>query len=360
MLAANRWAPCAFAPNRAFRREKKIQFMKHHPGLGAAFAALGILVLPLWTAPGADTARATQFAFKYAANRPLTYAMGMKMKLNMDMKSGTESMTMKMSFDLRYRMKLTPAAESQGGVTALRLEPSGLEGDWDITGPGGHIVISLRGTEMKGTQDGNVIINTAEGVGVEQAQAFRKEITALYLSGNVDLDALGNVKGFRGDVPFVDYWTDAMSSQVGMWGIVFPGRAIAVGDTWEEALVLKKMGQIVLDGDGVRCTVTFNRKPDLVSQRGRLAEFSLSAPFSHKNLTGSIDQMGQITHVNLASFERHATGTLHFDRERGVVTDSALKTDATGSVTFEGQGQAASMELGIEMDVRVNLLPQES
>lgn len=360
MLAGNRRAKCAFVPNRAFRRMMEIQLMKNHTGIGAAFAALGLLVLPLGTARGADTGRAERFAFQYAANRPLNYAMGMKMKLDMDMKSGTESMKMKMSFDLRYRMKLTPAAGAQGGVTSLRLEPSGIEGDWDITGPGGHIVISLRGREMKGTQNGVMIINTAEGVGVEQADAFKKEIMALYLSGNVDLDPRGNVKGFHGDAPFVDFWNDAMSSQVGMWGIVFPGRAVAVGDSWEEALVLKKMGQIVLDGEGMRCTVTFNRKPDVVSQGNRLAEFNLSAPFSHKNLTGSIEQMGQITHVNLASFERHATGTLHFDQARGVVTDSALKADATGSVTFEGQGQAASMELAIEMDVRVNLLPEGS
>ncbi len=334
--------------------------MKNHPGFGAVLTMGGLLVLPLWTAPGADSARADQFVFKYAADRPLTYAMGMKMKLDMDMKQGTESMTMKMSFDLRYRMKLTPAAAPQGGVTTLRLEPSGIEGDWDITGPGGHIVIALRGSEMKGTQNGNVVMNTAEGIGVEQAQAFKKEILPLYLSGNVDLDPLGNVKGFHGDVPFVDFWTDAMSAQVGMWGIVFPGRSLAVGDTWEEALVLKKMGQIKLDGEGMKCTVTFIRKPDVVDQPTRLAEFSLSAPFSQKNLTGSIEQMGQVTHVNLAKFARNATGTLHFDRARGVITDSTLRADASGSVGIEGQGQTASMELGIEMDVRVNLLPQDS
>ncbi len=333
--------------------------MKKHTGIGAMLGVMGILVLPLWAAPAAATARADRFTFKYAPNRPLAYAMGMKMTLDMDMKSGAESMTMKMSFDLRYRIKLTPTADTQAGATALRLDPSGIEGDWDITGPGGHIVITLRGTEMKGTQDGVVIINTAEDIGIEQAQAFKKEIMPLYLSGQVDLDPQGNVKGFRGDVPFVEFWTEAMSSQVGMWGIVFPQRALAVGDTWEEALVLKKMGQIKLEGDGMRCTVTFSRKPDVVASQKRLAEFSLSAPFSQKNLTGYMEQMGQVTRVNFTKFDRRAAGTIHFDQERGVLTDAVLRADADGSMSFAGQGQTASMELGIEMDMRVNLLSQD-
>jgi hypothetical protein len=334
--------------------------MKNSRAIAAVWGVMGLLALPVGPARAAETARADQFIFKYPANRPLAYGMRMKMKLDMDMKSGDQRMTMKMAFDLRYRIKLTPTAAPVAGVSALRLEPSGVEGDWDITGPGGHIVIALRGSQMTGTHDGVEVINTAKGVGEEQAQALKKEITPLYLSGGVDLDQRGNVKGFHGDMPFVDFWTEAMSSQVGMWGIVFPDRPVAVGDTWQEALVLKKMGQIKLEGEGLRCTVTFDRKPDVVTGRQRLAEFSLSAPFSHKNLAGSIEQMGQVTQVNLVSFDRRASGTLHFDQDRGVVTDAALRADANGSMNLEGQGQAASMDLAIEMDLQVNLLAPDA
>jgi len=286
--------------------------------------------------------------------------MGMKISMDMDMKVGTENMNMKMIVDMRYRVTLTPTADPKEGITTMRLEPSNIEGDWDITSPGGHMVISLRGSDMKGTQNGVVVIDTAKDIGAAQAQELKKEILPLYLSGQVDLDTRGNIKQFRGDIPFVEFWTDALASQEGFFGIIFPERAIAVGDTWQESLSLKKMGQVKLEGDGLRCTVTFTRQPNVVVQGRSLSVFNLSAPFAHKNLTGSMEQMGQITRLNISKFDRRATGTYRFDPEKGVLTDGTMKADANASMNALVQGQALTMGLQMEMDMRVNLLSEKT
>jgi len=301
---------------------------------------------------------AQRFAFKYEAGRPLAYAMGMKMSMDMDMKVGTENVNMKMIFDLRYRVTLTPTADPEDGITAMRLEPSNIEGDWDITGPGGHIVMSLRGADMKGTQEGVVVIDTAKDVGVDQAQEFKKELLPLYLSGQVELDSRGNVKQFRGDLPFVEFWTDALASQGGFWGLVFPEQPIAVGATWKDALFIKKMGQVKLEGKGLQCALTFTRQPDVVAQGRSLAAFNLSAPFTHKDLTGTMEQMGQITRLNISNLDRNASGTFRFDIARGVLTDGAMKADGNASMNALVQGQALTMDLQVEMDMRVNLLSE--
>jgi hypothetical protein len=194
---------------------------------------------------------------------------------------------------------------------------------------------------------------------VAQAQEFKKEILPLYLSGQVDMDSRGNIKQFRGDLPFVEFWTDAVASQVGFFGVVFPERAIAIGDNWQETLSLKKMGQIKLEGEGLRCNVTFTRQPDAVVQGKRMAAFNLSAPFSHKDLTGFIEQMGQSMRLDISQFERRATGTIRFDQERGLLIDGTMKADANGSMNALVQGQALTMELKIEADMRVSLISEK-
>ena len=50
-----------------------------------------------------------------------------------------EKMNMKTVYEMRYRVTLTPTADPKEGVSTMRLEPSNIEGDWDITGPGGCV-----------------------------------------------------------------------------------------------------------------------------------------------------------------------------------------------------------------------------
>ena len=300
------------------------------------------------------------FAFKYEISHPLFYSMGTKMIMNMDMKSGSETMKMKMAFDMRYHVTLTPTASSKEGVTPMRMEPSDIEGDWDITGPGGNILLTLRGSDMVGKQDGVVIIDTKNNIGTDQAQSFKKEILPLYLSGQVDLDTRGEVRQFHGDMPFVEFWTEAIASQLGFFGLVFPENEIPVGSNWQESLSLKKMGQVKLDGDGVKCNMVFKRQPDVVTPDGTMAAFNVSAPFTCKDLSGSMEQMGQTTRLNISKMDRRATGSFLFDQGKGVLVEGTSKADAEASMNAVVQSQQLSINLQMEMDIRINLLSRQS
>lgn len=304
-------------------------------------------------------ATAQQFAFKYPVNQSLSYAQGVKLKMNMDIKAGAESIKLKMAFDVRYTVKLTALKEPQDGVTPVRLEPSGVEVDWDITGPAGHIVLNLRGSQMKGTQNGIVIIDTARDIGVAQAQDFKKEIMALYLSGQADLDARGNTKKFRGDPPFVEFWTEAGEGQLGFFGSVFPERPVAVGGSWTENLSLKKIGQVMLEAPGLQGIVTFTRLPDSIVRGKPLATFNISAPFYQKGLKGSLEEGGQRTRLNVSHLGRRANGTFHFDQARGVLVDSKITGDGDGAMRTVVQGQEADMTLDMIMEVRTTLLEEK-
>lgn len=299
---------------------------------------------------------AERFVFKYEAGRPLVYSIGLKMSTNTDIKAGTESLNTKMTSAIRYRLTLTPTANTKGGVTTMRLEPSNIEADWDITEAGNHIILSLRGSDMKGTLNGVVTIDTAKDIGTDEAQDFKKEILPLYLSGQVDLDNQGNIKQFRGDPPFVEFWTNAAATQVGLFGIVFPERPIPVGDIWQETLLLKKIDHTKIEGEGLHFTMTFTRQPDVVLEGKRIAVFNLSAPLSSKNLTGFEQQMGQNTRVNILQLDRRSTGTLRFDQERGVLIDCTTKADANGLIKTIVQGQEVTMDQKIDVDMQVNLI----
>ena len=258
--------------------------MKRVASVGAvAFLGLLALASASWAQQAEGTSRADRFRFKFEANRPLVYSMRVAMKMVMDIKAGTEAVTTKTAFELRHHLKLTPAGEPKGDITTMRLELAEIEGDWDITNPGGRVLVTLRGSQVKATRDGTVIIDTANDVGSAQAQEFKKGLTPLYLTGQVELDSRGNVRKFSGDPPFVEHWTEASAAQVGFWGVVFPDRAIPVGESWKETLRLKKMGQVKLEGEGMDCTVTFTRQPDRVVRGKQLAVFQVSAPFSHKD-----------------------------------------------------------------------------
>lgn len=321
-------------------------------------ALCGILsasVLFALAQPSTNTSPAQKFVFKYEPNHPLLYTIDLKIGMDMNMNAGTESIKTAMSFDLRYKVKLTATNEPVNGVSTLRMESSGVEGDWDIHGPAGHIVIALRGSQMKGTQDGVVTIDTTNDIGTAEAQDFKKDIMALYLSGFGDMDTRGNVRQFYGDLPFVEFWSDAIRDQIGFFGIVLPENTVAVGESWKENLAMKKMGQITLDGEGLQCTVTFTRMADTITPGGPLSTFSMSAPFSHKNLTGYMEQGGQRMGVNVSRFNRTATGSFHFDSQRGVLKDSKAKVDADGVMTMVAQGQSMTADLKMNMDMQIKL-----
>ena len=294
--------------------------------------------------------------FKFTPGQPLTYAISTRM--NLDRRANLESERTKVDFTLRYNVRLTPKAEAKAGITTWTLSTSDIEGDWDIGGAAGNIVLRIRGPHMTGTQNGNVIIDTQKDIGTAQAKEFRKKIAALSMSGEMDLDSRGNIKDIRGEMPFVDFWKEANEGSVGFFGIIFPEKPVAQGSSWTENASLKKMGDIQLEGEGLRCTVTFTRQPDTTLQGKPVALFKTSAPFDQKNLIGNLLQVGQTTRISIPTFRRKAAGEARFDQQKGLLLDSDLKIDADASMNAVVQGQQLNMDMTIQAGIALKFVPE--
>ena len=344
----------------------------------AATVAVVLLGLGQW-AVAQDTAgqpAAKSFQFKYAAGKPLSYAMNIQMKTTMDMKVGGESgetVKTKTDFAIRCKLKLTPKAEKTPGVTTCVLATSDVEQDLDITNPTGNTVIKLRGDRMTGTLNGNVIVDTEKDIGTAQAKEFRKELAALYMTGEMDLDSRGRITDIRGEPAFVDFWKEANDASVGFFGIVFPEGPVAVGGSWDEKVAVRKMGEILLEKEGMRSTVTFTRQPDAISPpsplplgegKGEgpaprpLALVKLSAPLDQKDLVGYLSQAGQKTRLDIPTFRRKVLGTVRFDPQQGILIDSDTKIDADAAMNASVQGQQLTMDMKIEVLVGLKLSPE--
>ena len=311
---------------------------------------LGLLAILLEAEQRLKATREQKFVFRYKINEPMVYSMGMKMRIDMQDEVNVNNKTTTTT-ELRYRFKLTPLRASEDEITTIRLEPLDLEGDWNIITPDRHIVLFLRGSKMKGTVNGVTIIDTEKGIGVVEAEEFKKEILPLYLSGEIDIDSKGNVKGLSGDIPFVEFWKEVLDHQTSFFGIVFPDRAIAIGDTWTETLTLKKIGEIELTGKGLRCTVTFTRLPDIRTQEERLAVFSLFAPCSIEGLTGFMEYEGEIIRVHISHLDLTASGTIHFDKDKGVFIDGTMKEIVVANISL--QNRVVKMSLSTETTINL-------
>lgn len=320
--------------------------------LAALITSIGmLLVLPPARAEG------EKFEFKYEAGEPLTYDLLVKMSMAMTMEIGDMVQSTNMVYSMTYKATLNPTDQVVDGVTTLDFKPSDIGGEWDIESGESKILMSLKGKHMKGTVNGQEFIDTEKGVGEDAAAEVKKEMMALYLSGQMDVDALGHIKGFKGDEPFVDFWTEMLAQQVGFFGLVFPDKPLAVGDEWEEFIVINKMDQIKLEGEGLRCDLTFKRLPDVEVDGAKLAEFQLKAPFSHKDLKATMDQMGEKTPLTIETFKRTAQGKMRFDQAKGTFTHSEVEVDADVVMITRAGGEDLNLDMKLGMQMEMKLVP---
>jgi hypothetical protein len=303
--------------------------------------------------PQADGSGVDSFRFKHEPGRPLTY--GMILKTTMEMNIGGHE-AMKMAVEMRFKLKLTPDSEARDFFSALKVEPSDLEGDWDIIDAGGRTLLRLqKGLKLTGTRDGAVVIDTEKRVGLEAAETFKKEISGLTLSGFVDLDGRGVIREYRGEEPFVTFWKESGQEQFGLFGITFPNRPLPAGAAWEETWFLKKMGQVILEGEGLRCVNKYERLPDREVSGKTLAEFTLSAPFDGKDLTGSMDQGAQKMRVDVRKFRRRGTGRFLFDPVRGSLIQGSVSADGDAAMRCTLEGRTTDMRLRVKADMETAL-----
>jgi hypothetical protein len=325
--------------------------------------ATGTILLLLLAATGAlhaaPPAAEDNFIFKFDVAHPLVYAIRSKIEMTTYMSAGGQTAsptTTKSATEVRYKIKLTAESPGKDGATLLHYEPFDYESDSEATGPSGHFVNTVRGLQVKGTQNGITVMDTEKEIGTSQAKAFKSDATLLLLSGKILFDEHGGAKEFHGDLPFVDFWKGIVKAQVGVFGVTFPDHPLAKGDSWDAIVPLKSIGQIKLEGDGLSYTNTFTRRDDSDWRGHHVAILELTAPLRCHDLTGYIEQGGQSTHLNVTEFERHATGTLHFDREHGTLIDNETTGTATSAMTTLVQGRALSMRMEMRIESEIKLL----
>jgi hypothetical protein len=296
------------------------------------------------------------FIFKFDPKLPLVYSLKTRVEVTTYMAIGGQTENpnrTKVATESRYKMRFTPTAGRQRGATAVRYEPFDYECDMESTGSSGHFLTNVRGLQVKATQNGITVIDTDKDIGVSQAKNFKSEAVPLLLSGEMDLGDNGFVKDIRGDLPFVDFWKNLLKSQTGLMGIVFPDHPVAKEESWQTIIPMKTMGQVKLQDEGLSCTNTFTRHDDIDKAGRTVTTFVIASPLRCRDLTGYIEQGGQSTSVNITELERHTTGTVHFDQERGVLVDTSTTATATAAMTTLIQGRALSMRMEMRMDYEV-------
>jgi hypothetical protein len=237
------------------------------------------------------------------------------------------------------------------GQTTLLLEPSSIKGNWNISGPGGNVVMELEDREVMGTVGGEVFIDTRNDIGESAARSFMQELTGLYLSGKFTIDETGDVGTYIGDPPFVEFWEANQEGQVGFFGIIFPGKPVAIGETWQEDMTVAKIGDIQLEEPGLNVTTRFTREED----EGDIAQFRVDSPFRESNLIGMMDQGVESVMLNIDNFKRDASGLIRFDAERGVLLSSHVTADANAEMRSMQEDNEMTMvlDMNILMDLQL-------
>jgi hypothetical protein len=296
------------------------------------------------------------FLFKFETNHPLIYSIETKINTDTSMNSGLQNIGTHSTVDVRFKAKLTATEKAHNGITTVHYEPYDVEVNTDVINSSGHIKVVQKGMQVKGTQNGIVLFDTTKNMGMSQAKKFKNEMLPVFLSGYMDFDPFGGIREFHGDLPFIDFWNDAMKSQIGFFGIVFPERRLAVGDSWQKIIPLTSLGPVKLDGDGVLCTNTFTRELDFSTNGVTLANFNESAPLNDQDLTGYLEQLGQNVAVNLSNLERDASGTLCFDQKHGDLSESSTTGSASFVMATIIEGRSVTGHVNIQVDMHLKLL----
>ncbi len=302
------------------------------------------------------------FAFKFQEGKPLIYLLDVKTSTTTTLNAGSQTVkpTTSMSTDeIRYRFKLTPAKNSHADVMTVFYKPYHFEIDGDLMNSSGHYVTSLRDLQARGTQNGILLFDSAKGVATASAKKFRNEMVTLFLSGYMDFDRAGNLKETRGDLPFVDHWSDSLKDQVGFFGLIFPEHAVAVDGSWQKIISVKNAGAVKLD-DELSYTNIVTRDPDTLVAGKTVATFKVVAPLDAHDLTGYFEQPGQNTSMQISQFTRTGSGTLHFDQSRGVLIDSKIRATSSCVMNSLFQGRSTTVSTDAQSDMQITLLDESA
>lgn len=298
--------------------------------------------------PGATEQRSADgdvFTFRFVEGQSETFVTTFTTDISMEIDVAGQSVDTTMQLTLRSTATLTPTGPAKDGVTALRFEPDAFEGEWNITAPGAHVHVTLSGADVFGTRNGVTIIDTENGIGLAEAKELKQEIMPMYLSGEIYMDEDGTSE-FRGDLPFTEFWNENVQVYgPGFFGIVFPDRPLSPGDSWDVEVVLDKMKNIRLGGDGLTRLTRYERGAD----EDDTAMFSVSANLQETSLAGVMSERGQDIQVQIPKLAFETTGTIAFDATSGVLQESHGTSHAT-IMTEANSPDGSSIQTTMEIE----------
>jgi hypothetical protein len=319
-------------------------------------ALIGVGLLAFCVSSRADQA----FRFNFELNHPLVYSVESKVKTFMDrtgqVQGRSQNSLTKTTIEEHYKIKLTPLKKSKDGTWTVRYEPLDFNQDKDVLGASGHLVTSLHGLEMKGTQNGIVVIDTAKDIGEIQAKALKREIYPEMLSGYMDFNPDGQISKVDGDLPFIDYWTHKLKLRVGFFDITFSDHAVASGVAWTKNLILKDLDGMKLGDGGLVETNIYTRELIPVSTNNSIVSIDCSVASNWKDIMGSIEQLGQSTTLNISELNHNNSGKIQFNSARGCILNISSEGKIHISADLLIQGNSVSTTVDIQDDTKYELL----
>lgn len=268
-----------------------------------------------------------------------------------------QTLVTKSTGDVHYKIRLTGTGMTKDGLMIVKYEPFDYDAAVDSTVAAGHFVTTMHGMSLKTTQNGIVIIDTDKDIGMAQAKTMKIDAILLLLSGELDMNNVGEIKNVQGDMPFVDFWQEQTKTEMGILGFLLPSHAVTNGETWEIVTPIKKFGSVKIDGPGLNHTNVFTLAEDPLSDDPNIAKITYSAPMFARDLSGYMEEHGQGMHTDLSELEQHGYGTAHFDKKRHVCLDEQFSRSGSVVTTMLIQGRAVTSHAENRTEVEIKLLP---
>jgi hypothetical protein len=229
----------------------------------------------------------------------------------------------------------------------------------DVFDSSGEMVASLHGLEMKATQNGIIVIDTAKAIGEIQGAKLKQEIYPKMLSGYFDFSPAGQIVKIDGDLPFIDYWTHELKLRIGFFDITFPEHSLADGGTWTENLIVNDFNGLKFGDDGLIETNVYSCKLNSNFTNNVVISIDCSVASNWKDIMGTLEQLGQSTTLNISEFDHNSSSKIQFDSMRGCILTFSETGTLHISMDMLIQGNSVNMTVDSQKDTEIELLPSD-
>jgi hypothetical protein len=306
----------------------------------------------------ADDNAPQKLQFNFELNHPLVYSLDSMVRMvtdrSLETDSGNRSVVTTNLVETRLKIKLTPVKKGSDGTWTILYQPSDFENEVRADANNSRMVTSMRGLEVKSTQDGILVVDTSKDMGMAQAKALKQAVYTKMLSGYFDFKPDGEVAAVNGDLPFVDYWNETLKFQMGFFDTTFPADAVAVGGTWSLNRTMKNLQGLKLGAGGIVETNVFTRK-GVSSAGGHFETIASRMTVTAKDLTGSMESGGQSSSLDISQFNHEKDGTFEFDTSAGCMTGGNEDEQTKTAMSALMQGHTVTVHLDIHSTTKFEL-----